>query len=746
MMGVYDESLRKFHIESRVSLERDQEAELSRRFKESMQGQELTGIDLGDYDTPVLGNLDYAQGTLSPQYMKPFMQAIGTRDAATGESLLGPMTIKPEEPGRWSKAKKYIAGQVESVLKMYGEGALQTLGAAEDIRNHVLDTSADLVVALGGDESEVMRGKSNIPQSDSLAYSIPRDLMSFAGKYAVARGALLKTVGKPVSLWGKFGLESAAGAVADFMQDPRTDSLIDAVSSVMGEERYIAELYKESPLMARTALAGEGSVIGAAAEGVMRGIPAAVQRLATYADDLEQVGVDRMRRSRSTLNAGIDPEGLRGLVEYFTGKILKGANELTEDLRAEVMPVGATDDQVAGAFRQALEVVQLGEDRAIASPIRPDQPVELSFSEIFGGEGAAREAQDVAGGVSPIRPGQSEELGFTDIFGDTKATEDPLQESLTAWHGSPHEYDQPSLQAVGTGEGAQAYGYGYYSAENPDVAKSYMPRDFEYEEELLNQYNYASNTSQWMAADVYERAMLHETPSEMRAYFNDPENQFSKEDMAEANSAIDDVEERFQNKKASFYKLRIPKSDVDNYLDWDKPLSQQPEAVQRLFRRGDTGQFEPGYEDLTGAQIYSKGQSRFGGAKEYSDFLLSEGVPGIRYLDADSRSPASLITDSAHRAAARSFVEDGVPYEEAQQLIKSAYPNGGDSVDAALAEAYGKTFGTSNFVTFDPDRIQVISRNGKELRKNEKKRAEVLAALGATGAAMQVYDDSEAVQ
>ena len=44
----------------------------------------------------------------------------------------------------------------------------------------------------------------------------------------------------------------------------------------------------------------------------------------------------------------------------------------------------------------------------------------------------------------------------------------------TVWHGSPHKWDVPDISKVGTGEGAQAYGHGFYSAEAPDVAKQYQ--------------------------------------------------------------------------------------------------------------------------------------------------------------------------------------------------------------------------------------------------------------------------------
>lgn len=43
----------------------------------------------------------------------------------------------------------------------------------------------------------------------------------------------------------------------------------------------------------------------------------------------------------------------------------------------------------------------------------------------------------------------------------------------TAWHGSPYKFDKFSNEAIGTGEGAQAHGYGHYAAKNKDVAQGY---------------------------------------------------------------------------------------------------------------------------------------------------------------------------------------------------------------------------------------------------------------------------------
>jgi hypothetical protein len=44
---------------------------------------------------------------------------------------------------------------------------------------------------------------------------------------------------------------------------------------------------------------------------------------------------------------------------------------------------------------------------------------------------------------------------------------------IKAYHGSPHRFDKFRMDRIGTGEGAQAYGHGLYFAENEGVARSY---------------------------------------------------------------------------------------------------------------------------------------------------------------------------------------------------------------------------------------------------------------------------------
>ena len=103
---------------------------------------------------------------------------------------------------------------------------------------------------------------------------------------------------------------------------------------------------------------------------------------------------------------------------------------------------------------------------------------------------------------------------------------------------------------------------------------------------------------------------------------------------------------------ARMYQVRI-NADPESFLDWDKPLSQQPESVRRAWegiaKSPDTEQiakdfysYKPGmtlgdlpeFSDPYGSTIYRQTP----GAVESATAKLREaGIPGIRYLDGNSR-------------------------------------------------------------------------------------------------------------
>lgn len=105
-----------------------------------------------------------------------------------------------------------------------------------------------------------------------------------------------------------------------------------------------------------------------------------------------------------------------------------------------------------------------------ARPVPQDAPVQPGAEA--GGEGRPRDqresqARPAAGGQEEGR--QEAPAKARNPVGDAE----PGRTSIAAFHGSPHDFDQFTTQKMGTGEGAQAYGWGMYFAGRKEVAEHY---------------------------------------------------------------------------------------------------------------------------------------------------------------------------------------------------------------------------------------------------------------------------------
>jgi hypothetical protein len=220
---------------------------------------------------------------------------------------------------------------------------------------------------------------------------------------------------------------------------------------------------------------------------------------------------------------------------------------------------------------------------------------------------------------------------------------------MNAFHGSPHKFDAFDMSKLGTGEGAQMYGHGLYFAESPSVAKSYIPRDLDVEEKLLKRYKVAESRNDYESMEIWENAMLHETPSEIRARYASSDYDASM--RSKANKIADEME-RFGG-KGHLYHVDIPDEAVGKMMDWDKPLAQQPANVkaalaklaagddpdlQALFADGVDWEHLGLLSDRTPAGgIYKTLATKYGSEAALSRKLNELGVTGIRYLDQGSR-------------------------------------------------------------------------------------------------------------
>lgn len=217
------------------------------------------------------------------------------------------------------------------------------------------------------------------------------------------------------------------------------------------------------------------------------------------------------------------------------------------------------------------------------------------------------------------------------LLGSAVAAEQAPTKGITAYHGSPHDFDKFDMSKIGTGEGAQAYGHGLYFAESEGVAKSYRDGlsggsvkakdgiatgypdiDFELEKRF---------DGNW---DAFKR--YHGGPNASPSLLQ----------------AIADIDARGginYDSSGHMYQVRI-NADPNDFLDWDKPLSQQPRNVRQLMRYigSDTGER---LDDLYAGDWLSS-YARSAMADETGETLESmlkrRGVPGIKYLDQMSRN------------------------------------------------------------------------------------------------------------
>lgn len=168
--------------------------------------------------------------------------------------------------------------------------------------------------------------------------------------------------------------------------------------------------------------------------------------------------------------------------------------------------------------------------------------------------------------------------------------------SIKAFHGSPHDFDKFSLDKIGTGEGAQAYGHGLYFAEKEGTARAYRDQLSPVDINTRADGAPISHDLQRMIGDAWQT--LHgrtQTKPTIQAALDDVDDALMRQ-RADAMKArdlewfnkIEDqrlevqrVRQSAPEQKGRMYEVNI-NADPDDFLDWDAPLSQQPKVAERL--------------------------------------------------------------------------------------------------------------------------------------------------------------------
>lgn len=301
-----------------------------------------------------------------------------------------------------------------------------------------------------------------------------------------------------------------------------------------------------------------------------------------------------------------------------------------------------------------------------------------------------------------------------------------LQAGFDAYHGSPHDFDAFDISKIGTGEGAQAYGHGLYFAETEGVARSYRDALGDSNTTIGGKKYDPYNPLHVAAAQVDESGSRAKAIEEIKKAIahdpGDPSGHFPNVlRLLESGIELPTVE----NSTGHLYKLRIT-ADKERMIDWDKPLSEQPAALSAFEQiTPKPGWLARQIEGLkvirhdmatnpnsTGATAYGA-LERLVGKKKASEALHDAGVPGIKYLDQDSRiEPRELAR-----------LEGNVEiYASDFDRSPGAYAK--ERLDAAQKELneYKSKPQTRNVVLFNDKDVQITHKNGKpvnaETRQN----------------------------
>jgi len=196
--------------------------------------------------------------------------------------------------------------------------------------------------------------------------------------------------------------------------------------------------------------------------------------------------------------------------------------------------------------------------------------------------------------------------------------------AANVWHGTPHKFapepgfphGRPRLDKMGTGEGAQAYGPGFYTAESKGVGTSYrddltsLKRRMSLDGELLptpsafdankvaKDFNVPESDANYLQAIVDDmhssvkggdvNSYIASRKSMLDLY---PENSGDEiVDMLRGSyeaqiRVAEKYKDRLKPATGTLYKLDIPDADAAKTLDWDAPLSEQPIAVREALNQ-----------------------------------------------------------------------------------------------------------------------------------------------------------------
>jgi hypothetical protein len=261
---------------------------------------------------------------------------------------------------------------------------------------------------------------------------------------------------------------------------------------------------------------------------------------------------------------------------------------------------------------------------------------------------------------------------------------------INVWHGSPHDFNRFTTDRIGSGEGAQVYGWGLYFTDTKQIAEKQYRDRLSGEEYTID----GKPVAEWLAANTrgdpdnvvannlnvfaglenslkmfggpqqvldLEREVVQTATDRLAEAVRGGEPDYIisalEDDIADSNRSIALLELLIANKverksAGKLYNVELAPKEED-FLLWDKPITEQSDKVQAALagmgfkpmsmtdKAFDVlgAVLTPGGArgEWYGSGIYETIAEKLGSPKAASLALLDAGIRGNKYLDGNSR-------------------------------------------------------------------------------------------------------------
>jgi hypothetical protein len=268
---------------------------------------------------------------------------------------------------------------------------------------------------------------------------------------------------------------------------------------------------------------------------------------------------------------------------------------------------------------------------------------------------------------------------------------DPNILNQSAFHGTPYKFDKFSLDHIGKGEGAQAFGWGLYFAGKKQVAEYYrktLSDSSSHQTVYLNGQKLEENTPERHAASLLYFNDAREIKPMAKKWIKEAaagdlglNDTAKKAGMSgvEYFQRLSDFVQKHKKKEITFakgqlYEVSIPEDD--DMLQWHKPIASQPESVKKALK--DSGLWQELKDNLSdfsspmntrgklnGENIYAYLEWKLGSDKAASLRLNELGISGLKY-------PAGSIAGTGTGNGGFNYV---VFDESAVDILQTYYQN-----------------------------------------------------------------------